>query len=139
MPTLGSEEIKRWFRARLFARRDRDLNLKSMLRGLSIDHSTFFRWLRGKPRGRISPAQQRLLGRFIEDWDAGLIEFVPDRSRPRANGAKGRLVHRTTPRPMPVRMVVDLSGGRPRLQLLGKPVRDRFPSLPEISGKLTPK
>ena len=134
---LANEELKRWFRAKRDGRRDREMKMKSLFRHVGLKESNFKLWLRGN--AKLTHRMQRILSRFVEDWEAGLIEFVPDWSYPRANGQKARIVHRATPRPMPQRMTIDFSGSRPRLTLLGRPPRDRMPGFPEISGKLTPK
>lgn len=134
---LGTEDIRKWFRGKMDGRQKRDFKLASMLRTIKWGHREFRRWLEGDVP--INKERQKVISRFIEDWEAGFLEFAPDWNYKYANGLKGTLVHRTTPRHVPARLTINFEGRSPRLTLLPKPKRERLPSFPEISGKLTGK
>ena len=131
---LSREELRRWFEGKKKTP-VRDLKIRSMYRELKLDERGIRRWLAGQ---RPLPVEtQRILSKFVEDWENGMLEFKVDRSYKHANGMKGTLVHRATPKPMPARFTVDIGPRGTRLKLLGKPERTRMPGFPEIAGKLT--
>jgi hypothetical protein len=118
-------------------RQKREFVLRAMLREIGLDRKFFTRWLRRKdplPRETL-----RVMGRFIEDWEAGMLEFRRATKSDGLHANRMLLVHRKTPKPIPARLTIDFSGRGPRLKLIAKPRRDRMPTMPEISGKLTGK
>lgn len=140
---LSIEELRRWFLRR--KKRPDGFVLRSFLRSVDFRRADFQRWLAGaRP---LALERQRVISRFVEDWEAGLIEFrvrsrkgkVPRDGQGKRGGHIWDMHHRTTPRPMPIRMNVDLSGGKPRLSFVARPERLRMPSFPDVAGALLKK
>ena len=113
---------------------DRDFATNAFCRAIGLDYTDFYGWLNG--RKELKPGAARRMSRFIEQWEAGMLEFKRDKSGKQANGLKRVLVHRSAPRRMPTRMVIDLSGRAPRLQMLGQPTLERMPDFPSLAGPL---
>lgn len=137
---LSIEEIGRWCLRR--KRRPDGFVLRSFLRAINFDRKDYERWLQGKRQ--LPLERQRIISRFIEDWESGMVEFrvrsrkgvVPRDGLGKRGGIIYDLHHRSTPRPMPIRMNVDLSSGRARLSFVPKPERLRMPSFPDVAGAL---
>lgn len=137
---LSIEELRRWCLKR--KKRPEGFVLRSFLRAINFGRKEYEHWLRGK---RSLPLErQRIISRFVEDWEAGMVEFrlrsrkgiVPRDGQGKRGGHIYDLHHRDTPRPMPIRMSVDLSGAKPRITFMGKRERLRMPSFPDVAGTL---
>lgn len=129
---LSTEEIRRWCRSK--TRRGqgkylrefgREFATMAFLRHVGVRDDYFYDWLLGK--ATLSLERQRRIAKFIEHWEAGLIEFQHGKNF-------SRVVHRKTPRPMGTRASVDFASGAPRLRLIAKPAIERMPSFPDVGG-----
>lgn len=135
---LSIEQMRRWCLAhtsrnrRNFGQHNREFSTFAFLRALGMQRQNFYNWMHGnKP---LYGQQPRLMSKFIEDWEAGLLEFVRG---PKSHDTKRILRHRSVPKKMPIRMVVDITGGSAKLRMLGKPVLERMPDFPSLSGALS--
>lgn len=136
---LSTSEMRRWCLSK--TSRDQNVLRKTGLefatgaftRAIGIKKPDFYNWMHGKvklPRERL-----KLMSRLIEKYEAGLLEFEIDTYYVHSGTMKA-LKHRTTPRRMPTRMVIDFASGAPRVQLLGRPKLEQMPDFPTLAGPL---
>lgn len=133
-PTLSTEEMRLWCRShtrrgksKYFGEHNREFATGAFVRSIGWKKQTFYDWLNCKiPLPKRVRAQ---MSKFIEQWDAGLLEFTSSSKARRAE-----LVHRATPK-VRTRMAVDFSGSVPRLQILSRgPLTRDMPSFPSVAG-----
>lgn len=139
---LSAKECLRWMRSKFWKKRKwnprlnegGELPYAAFCRAVKLDPGTVAHYLSGKdpiPKDRIGP-----LSRFIRDWENGLIEFTPKGTklerRPDgrvllAGPIPRQMVHRDTPKKMPVIARVTFANG-PKLSWVEKPrPAHRFP------------
>lgn len=117
--TLSISEIRHWCESN-FTRGEsydkinafRELPRRGFCRAVGLDKGNFQRFLDGERD--LSPRIQRVMSRFILQWEAGLLEFTGHH-----RNKKSTLVHRATPRPVPLRMTLVFSDG-PKLRMAKK-------------------
>lgn len=141
---LSIEELRRWVRSKVrepgghrdpAGKRGTEFAPKAFARAIGLHFTDLYSFARGK-KG-ISPERQRLMSRFVTDWENGLIEFG---TAANAHGGKTKrvLVHRSTPKPRPVRMVLDLPHMKLRL-IARPPASPILPSFKDVLGKVARK
>lgn len=116
------EEIRRWFRGKFKGLGERGKNIskglksefpgRSVARVLNVPVVDLYSYVSGARK--IPVHRQRTISRFICDWERGLLEF-----RPVGQRHKMMLFHRATPKPMPVRFVLDWQ--KSKLHLIARP------------------
>lgn len=133
---LSTSELRAWCRAKTRRGRgkhlgeyDRDFSTLAFLRHIGWGNGEFYQWIAG--RVPIPAEKARLMRRFVEDWEHGMVEFSKPGSTGR--GRKAVVVHRQTPRPVARRLRMDLSGSAPRLTFLPKPARNVMPAFPDVA------
>lgn len=132
---LSTEEIRRWCRAHTRRGQSKYLNKEArefatmaFLRHIGFDHRDFYRFV--DSRYGLTADKQRVMSRFIEDWEAGLIEFSKGGGE---NGRGRKVVHLSIPRKKPSRGMIDFTGTRPKLFLVPRRDPDRMPSFPSVA------
>lgn len=141
---LSIEEIRRWLKGKLKAtgklsrnpgmRHGEEFAVNPFCRAVGIDYSDLYRFAAGRERYPLSPHRQRVFSRFIADWENGLLEFSTVKHR----GTRRQLVHRTTPKVRPQRMVLDWQRGK--LQFVARPpLNPTLPSFKDVFGNLRSK
>lgn len=132
---LSGSEIRQWLKRHLghgtFVNDRRPVSTKGVARACGIDVSKLYDFRDATPGRYIAESKLRVLGRFIQDWENGLLEFEKNRG-----SHKDRLIHRETPKPMPTVCRVDPLAGK--LSLVPRPPRALRPPAPRnIFASLT--
>lgn len=134
---LSNEEMRRWCRAKTrrgqathLREYDREFSTMAFLRTIGLKHKPFYQWLAEKEP--IPANQARMMRRFIEDWEAGWLEFGSDPN----HWQRRVLIRRTTPKPYSPRVTLDLTGPAPRLNLVPRVQSTRMPGFPDVTGVL---
>ena len=106
----------------------REMAVYAFIREIGWRRENFYRWLKGK---ESIPARVRsLMTRFIQQWEAGTIEFA---RAPRTG--KRILVHLERPRPR-TRMSVALTPSGPVLSFAERPAMDApMPTFRDLIGR----
>lgn len=123
---LSIEEIRAWLRARFgheevkgsALTKSRDLPNRAFCRAVGLDFADMHRLKHGREKRPVSPARQRVISRFICDWENGLLEFVR-----LGTGRRNKLrvlVHRETPKLPPARLAIEFVDG-PKIRRLARP------------------
>ncbi len=109
----------------------REIPIKALLRLIGLHPGNFYHWLHKMPgKNSLPPRCARLLDRFIDDWEAGLVAFTPFKPPyPRKLIRLEKPVRR-------VRLAVPFDGSAPRLRFMER--RTPAPRMPSFSDLIRP-
>lgn len=145
-PVLSIEYIRAWAKARLSGGKltdfNRELPNNAFCRTIGIDPAFFAKIVAGVDP---MPARyQRLLSRFIRDWENGLLYFTPSKivgaGPGKLRGRTKREVRRVTEKPKPkTRFAIEFKGG-PKVAIIGRPPPNpTTPNILELMARLRSK